>query len=326
MLEVKNLTVSLENKNGTKTPLVKNLSYSLKEGQTLAIVGESGCGKTIQALSVMGILPPNIQISNGKIIFEGKNLLELPKKDRRNLNGKKIALIFQDALTSLNPVLNIEEHFLEVYESKTDLSLNEAKKEIIKLLEQVELPERVLSSYPHQLSGGQRQRIMIALALTLKPKLLIADEPTTALDENTQTQIIKLLKKLQKEFKTAVIFITHDLNLAKETADKIIVLYAGMKLEEANAEDLFKTPLHPYTYGLLKSIINNNTPKNLPLYEISGTPLFTKSEGCPFQNRCSKIVKNCSRHLPPLEEILPNHFCACFWAKNVKTNRGENGK
>ena len=217
----------------------KNCGNKLNEGETLAIVGESGCGKTMQAMAIMGLLPPNISVTKGEILFQGKDILNLSPKERRQINGKEIALVFQDALTALNPVMTIREHFLEVFAARTDLYLDEAEDAIKKLLEQVELPQSILTSYPHQISGGQRQRIMLALALTLKPKLLIADEPTTALDEDTQTQILNLIKKLQKTYKTAVIFITHDLVLAQEAADRIFVLYSGTKLEEANAKELW---------------------------------------------------------------------------------------
>lgn len=320
MLEVKNLTVSLE-KDGKTCPLVKNLSYNLGAGQTLAIVGESGCGKTMQALAVMGLLPPNISVTAGEIFFEKQNILTLSKKERRKLNGKSIALVFQDALTSLNPVLTIREHFLEVYKDRTTLKVFQAEEKIKELLSQVELPNRVLTSYPHQLSGGQRQRVMIALALTLDPKLLIADEPTTALDEDTQKQIITLIKNIQNKRKMAVIFITHDLQLAKNIADKIFVLYAGTKIEEASTQDLFNNPLHPYTYGLLKAIVNKDTPKGKPLYEITGTPPRNMQfECCAFNNRCTKKADICAKHLPLLKELNPNHFCACFWTNK----RGKN--
>ena len=325
MLEIKNLTISIHNKNGKIFPLVKNLSYKLERGNTLAIVGESGCGKTIQALSIMGLLPPNITVTKGQILFEGKNILDLPKKERRNLNGKEIALVFQDALTALNPVITIREHLLEIFAARTKLYLDEAEEEINKLLKQVELPESILTSYPHQISGGQRQRVMLALALALKPKLLIADEPTTALDENTQEQILKLIKKLQKTYKMAVIFITHDLILAKNIADRIFVLYSGNKVEEAKAKELFANPLHPYTYGLFKSIITKETPRDIPLFEIYGSPRgSSRFYGCPFKNRCKKASRVCFKFTPPLEELQPQHFCACFWAKSVDSQRRKN--
>lgn len=326
MLEVKNLTISIHNKNGKIYPLVRNLSYKLDEGKTLAIVGESGCGKTIQAMSIMGLLPPNISVTRGQILFQGKDILKLSSKERREINGTEIALVFQDALTALNPVITIREHLLEVFAARTKLYLDEAEDEIKKLLEQVELPQNILTSYPHQISGGQRQRVMLALALALKPKLLIADEPTTALDENTQKQILNLMKKLQKTYKMAVIFITHDLILAKEIADKIFVLYSGTKVEEAAAKELFSKPLHPYTYGLFKSIITKNTPKGIPLFEISGAVRRTnRLYGCPFKDRCKKSSRICYKFLPPLEELYPNHYCACFWAKSINSQRRQNG-
>ena len=326
MLEVKNLTISVKNKKGKIYPLVKNLSYKLKEGETLAIVGESGCGKTIQALSIMGLLPPNISVTKGQILFNGKDILQIPPKERREINGKEIALVFQDALTALNPVMTIREHLLEVFAARTKLYLDEAEEEIKKLLDQVELPKRILSSYPHQISGGQRQRVMLALALALKPKILIADEPTTALDENTQEQILDLIKKLQKTYKMAVIFITHDLILAKEIADKIFVLYYGTKVEEASAKEIFSNPLHPYTYGLFKSIITKDTPKGIPLFEIYGLPRYShRFYGCPFKERCKKASRVCYKFLPSLEELRPKHFCACFWAKSVDSQRRQNG-
>ena len=325
MLEIKNLTISIHNKNGKIYPLVKNLSYNLAGGETLAIVGESGCGKTMQAMAIMGLLPPNISVTQGQILFEGKNILQLSKKERRNLNGKEIALVFQDALTALNPVVTIREHLLEVFNSRTKLNKNEAEEEIKQLLEQVELPLSILSSYPHQISGGQRQRVMLALALSLKPKLLIADEPTTALDENTQKQILDLIKKLQKTYKMAVIFITHDLILAKEIADRIFVLYSGTKVEESSAKELFSNPLHPYTYGLFKSIITKNTPKGIPLFEIYGSPKSGgRFYGCPFKNRCKKSSRVCFKFVPSLEELRPQHYCACFWAKSTDSQRRKN--
>ena len=327
MLEVKNLTISIHNKNGKIYPLVKNLSYKLEGGQTLAIVGESGCGKTMQAMAIMGLLPPNISVTQGQILFEGKNILQLAPKERRNLNGKGIALVFQDALTSLNPVITIQGHLLELFKTRTDLSLDKIKAEIKQLLEQVELPQNILNSYPHQISGGQRQRVMLALALALKPKLLIADEPTTALDENTQEQILNLIKKLQKTYKTAVIFITHDLILAKQIADKIFVLYSGTKVEEAKSKELFSNPLHPYTYGLFKSIITKDTPKGIPLFEIYGSPRGGgRFYGCPFKNRCKKASRVCFKFIPSLEELLPQHYCACFWAKSIDSQRRQNAK
>ena len=326
MLEIKNLSVCLKSKANKTYTLVKNLSYKLEAGQTVAIVGESGCGKTIHALAIMGLLPPNIKISQGEILLENKNILLLPPKERRKINGKDIALVFQDALTSLNPVMTIREHLLEVFADRTKLYLDEAEEEISKILQQVELPERVLDSYPHQLSGGQRQRIMIALALILNPKVLIADEPTTALDEDTQKQILALIKKLQKKRKMSVIFITHDLMLAKEIADKICVLYSGIKLEEGASNDIFTNPLHPYTYCLIRSIITEETVKGKPLFEIQGMPAKngTRFYGCPFQNRCKKTTKVCIKFQPSLEELRPKHFAACFWAKSVNSQRRQN--
>lgn len=325
MLEVKSLTVSIRNKNGKVYPLVKNLSYKLNEGETLAIVGESGCGKTMQAMAIMGLLPPNIHVTQGQILFNNKNILQLSPKERREINGKEIALVFQDALTALNPVITIRQHLLEVFKARTNLTLNEAENKIKELLEQVELPQSILSSYPHQISGGQRQRVMLALALTLNPKLLIADEPTTALDENTQEQILNLIKKLQKAYKMAVIFITHDLILAKEIADRIFVLYSGTKVEESLAKELFSNPLHPYTYGLFKSIITKDTPKGIPLFEIHGSPRGrSRFYGCPFKDRCKKSSRVCYKFVPSLEELRPRHYCACFWAKSIDSQRRQN--
>ncbi len=328
MLEIKNLYICLENKKGKNIPLVKNLSYNLEQGQTLAIVGESGCGKTMQALAIMGLLPPNIKVTQGQILLEDKDILKLSLKERREINGKEIALVFQDALTSLNPVLTIGKHLTETLICRKKLKKQEAENQAKILLKQVELPESLMNSYPHQISGGQRQRVMLALALSLNPKLLIADEPTTALDENTQKQILILIKKLQKTYKTAVIFITHDLMLAKEIADKIFVLYSGTKFEEASAKELFKNPLHPYTYGLMRSIITKETPKDRPLFEIynnihRGVPKFI---GCPFKNRCTKASKVCFKFNPPLQELKPKHYCACFWAKSINGIRGQNAK
>ncbi|MBO4707460.1 MAG: ABC transporter ATP-binding protein [Elusimicrobiaceae bacterium] len=325
MLEVKNLTVSIRNKNGKVYPIVRNLSYKLQEGQTLAIVGESGCGKTMQAMAIMGLLPTNISVTQGQILLQGKDILKLPTKERHEINGKEIALVFQDALTALNPVITIRQHLFEIFKAKTNLTLNETENKIKELLQQVDLPQNILSSYPHQISGGQRQRVMLALALALNPKLLIADEPTTALDERTQEQILKLIKKLQKTYKMAVIFITHDLLLAKEIADRIFVLYYGTKIEESSSKELFSNPLHPYTYGLFKSIITKDTPKGVPLFEIYGSvKKGGRFYGCPFKDRCKKSSRVCYKFLPPLEQLRPQHYCACFWAKSTQLPRKRN--
>ena len=257
-LEIKNLSVEFHLR-GKKVKAVSNLSWKLKKGHTLGIVGESGCGKSVSSLAILKLIPdPPGKISSGSILHEGKDILKMSDKNIRNLRGKKISMVFQEPMTSLNPLMTIGKQISEIIDRHFNLSKKETFEKAKNILDLVQIPDsdRWLNGYPHEMSGGMRQRVMIAMALVCEPTVLIADEPTTALDVTTQAQILALLNNLQKKLGTAVVMITHDLGVISETADHVIVMYAGKKVEEASVIDLFKKPKHPYTQGLMRAIPN----------------------------------------------------------------------
>lgn len=302
-----------------RIPVLRGLSYALDKGRVLAIVGESGSGKTVQALSLLSLLPPAAVVTGGAVYCQGKNILALPKQELRRIRGEKIALIFQDPAASLNPVLTIGEQLIETLRAHQKISKAQARAQAVKLLEKVgiESPEQRMNEYPFQFSGGMCQRVMIAMALSLQPEILIADEPTTALDVTIQAQILRLVKELQQQTGMAVIFITHNLALAAEIADEVLVLYAGLCMEQAPARDLFATPLHPYTKGLLGSLVSvHRKADKLPA--IAGNPpvageVFT---GCPFAPRCPQVTEKCRCQLPPLFQ-KKNRQVRC-WLEETK--------
>ncbi len=315
MLKIDNLTINF-NDDGKKLTVVDNLSYRVKEGEITAVVGESGCGKTVHALSLMQLLPPSATAS-GKALFDGQNILELKGEALRALRGGKIGIVFQDPMTSLNPVFKIASQITETLRAHKKITKQEALKEAVKLVKQVGLEEDVLSKYPHQLSGGMRQRVMIAVALCCGPKLLIADEPTTALDVCVQAQILQLIKDLRAASKLTVIFITHNLAIVDDLADRVVVLYGGVKVEEASKKQLFDNPLHPYTQGLLGSVVSlNNTEQRLPA--IAGNPPVTGQvfKGCNFASRCKYVMPCCTKEKPPLFEV--DGRCARCWLMKDK--------
>lgn len=286
-------------------PVLRGLSYTLEKGRILAVVGESGSGKTVHALSLLRLLPPCADIAGGEIVFNGQNLLSLSPSALRDVRGNKISMIFQDPSSSLNPVLTIGEQLEETLRAHRKISREEARHEAAKLLARVGIAdaEKRLEEYPFQFSGGMCQRVMIAMALALSPDILIADEPTTALDVTIQAQILDLVKELQTASGTAVIFITHNLALAAQIADDVLVLYAGLCMEKAPAKDLFARPFHPYTQGLLSSLASlNETREELPA--IPGNPPVPgeSGPGCPFAPRCSKAFDKCRACLPSLFE------------------------
>jgi len=317
-LLVKNLKVSFA---ALKKELiaVRGISYQLNQGEILALVGESGCGKTVSALSILRLIqePPG-KIVSGEILFAGKDLLKLKKKELQDLRGKDIAMIFQDPMTSLNPVLTIGEQIIETLLRHTSLSRKKAREKSFRLLEQVEIPspKQKLDQYPHQLSGGMRQRVMIAMALSCSPRILIADEPTTALDVLIQAQILSLLKKIKNDTQMSILLITHDFGVVAEVAERVMVMYAGEIVESGSVNDLFRSPLHPYTIGLMESIptLESTQQKLSKLKEISGTvpSLSQVPFGCPFHPRCSAAETRCKTDKPKLKKISQTHSVSCW--------------
>ncbi len=317
-LLVKNLKVSFSTSK-KELIAVRGISYQLNQGEILALVGESGCGKTVSALSILRLIqePPG-KIVSGEILFGGKDLLKLKKNELQDLRGKDIAMIFQDPMTSLNPVLTIGEQIIETLLRHTSLSRKKAREKSFRLLEQVEIPSPLqkLDQYPHQLSGGMRQRAMIAIALSCSPRILIADEPTTALDVLIQAQILSLLKKIKNDTQMSILLITHDLAVVAEVAERVMVMYAGEIVESGSVNDLFRSPLHPYTIGLIESIptLESTQQKLSKLKEISGTvpSLSQVPFGCPFHPRCPTAETRCKTDKPKFKEISKTHSVNCW--------------
>jgi len=321
VLDVKNLqTVFFTNSGLFKA--VDNLSFQVRRGETLAIVGESGCGKSVSALSVMRLVPdPPGRIVGGAVLLEGKDLLGLDDGEMRDIRGNRISMIFQEPMTSLNPVMRIGDQITEAVRLHQTMTKKQAWDKAVEMLHLVRIPEpaRRAQDYPHQLSGGMRQRAMIAMALTCRPALLIADEPTTALDVTIQAQILALMLELQKELGMGLILITHDLGVVAQTAQRVVVMYAGRKVEEANVDDLFANPLHPYTRGLMASIPalpSERGRSDARLAEIPGmVPALTRlPKGCAFAPRCTLAIKRCQEESPPLAEFGGSHTAACWRA------------
>jgi peptide/nickel transport system ATP-binding protein len=307
---------------------VDGISYSVRPGETLGVVGESGCGKSVTALSILRLVasPPG-RIVSGEIRFEGKNLLDLREGEMEAIRGNDISMIFQEPMTSLNPLMTIGRQIGEAIALHQGLARREALEEACTMLRRVHIPEaeRRVHAYPHQLSGGMRQRAMIAMALSCNPKLLIADEPTTALDVTIQAQILDLMRELQDTLGTAVILITHDMGVIAENADRVIVMYAGRKVEEASADDLLEQPGHPYTMGLLGSLPNlevaaRTDARRTRLVEIKGMvpSLANLPKGCSFAPRCGFATAECRAEYPPLERRRPGHWVACWHADRLR--------
>ena len=315
ILSISNLKVRFSTDSGPVWA-VENLSYSLNANQTLAIVGESGSGKSVHALSILRLLPPPPHCEvEGEILFHDKNLLNLPPKEMRKVRGNKIAMIFQEPMTSLNPVLTIGEQIAEPLMIHKGKSRADALKEAARLLDRVGIPDAKtrLNNYPHQFSGGMRQRAMIAMALSCNPEILIADEPTTALDVTIQAQILELIKELQKEFHMAVILITHNIGIVADMADQMIVMYAGRAVETSPMTYLFSHPSHPYTRGLLSAIPSLDSKKDR-LEAIPGRPpdLKNRPRGCPFSPRCPEVPARCREQDPPFFDIGEGHKSNCW--------------
>ncbi|WP_405019079.1 ABC transporter ATP-binding protein [Kitasatospora sp. NBC_00070] len=307
LLEVRDLHVEFKTKDGI-AKAVNGVNYSVGAGETLAVLGESGSGKSVTAQTIMGILdmPPG-RITSGEILFRGQDMLKMSNEERRKLRGRKIAMIFQDALSSLNPVLSVGYQLGEMFRVHEGASRKEAKAKAIELMDRVRIPaaKQRVGDYPHQFSGGMRQRIMIAMALALEPDLIIADEPTTALDVTVQAQVMDLLAELQAEYHMGLILITHDLGVVADVADKIAVMYAGRIVETAPVHELYANPAHPYTEGLLRSIPRLDQ-KGQELYAIQGLPpnLLKVPAGCAFNPRCDKATDLCRSEIPALHQVL----------------------
>ena len=314
LLEVKNLSVSFFTPSG-EVKAVNNISYKLDKSKVLGIVGESGSGKSVSAYSIMGLIEEPGKIINGEIFFEGKDLIKLSEHEKRKIRGDAISMIFQDPMTCLNPVYTIGNQLTEALTTHQKISKTAAINRIIELLNLVGInePKRRMGQYPHELSGGMRQRVMIAMALAGNPQILIADEPTTALDVTIQAQILELIKDIQKKIQMAVILITHDFGIVADMADDIIVMYGGGIVERGTVFDIFERPKHPYTLGLLKSLPRIDIKQDR-LIPIEGTPidLLNMKSGCPFSTRCEECMKVCIENKPPIVQFEEGHFSACW--------------
>ena len=327
LLKIENLKTQFFTSAGT-VKAVDGITFNVEEGETVAIVGESGCGKSVSALSILRLIPwPPGKIVEGSINFDGKDLLSLDEEAMRNLRGKDISMVFQEPMTSLNPVLSIGEQLTETLITHFPISDQEASEKALKLLEMVGIsdPERRLDQYPHHLSGGMRQRVMIAMALSCEPKLIIADEPTTALDVTIQAQILELMKDLTKRLGASLIIITHNLGVVARYADRVNVMYAGKIIETGTAKDIYHNPSHPYTLALLKSIPRMDLPRQDKLDPIEGQPpdLTQLDDGCSFRPRCRYVKDRCAHSFPDLEAVSEGHFVACFEKDNLKEQEKE---
>jgi oligopeptide transport system ATP-binding protein len=320
ILEVKDLEVSFDTYAG-EVKAVRGVSFKLNKGEAIAIVGESGSGKSVTAQTIMRLMPtPPSRIKNGQILFEGNtDIVELSDKEMEKIRGSEMGMIFQDPMTSLNPTMTIGKQITEGLVKHQGISNTEAKKSAIEILAQVGIPnpQERINQYPHHFSGGMRQRVMMAIALSCNPKLLIADEPTTALDVTIQAQILDLMKDLQTKIETSIIIITHDLGVVADIAQRVIVMYAGKVVEQGSVEDVFYNSQHPYTWGLLRSIPRIDDDANVPLIPIEGTPpdLFSPPKGCAFAARCPYAMKLCMEHDPDTTVVNKEHSVAC-WLTN----------
>jgi oligopeptide/dipeptide ABC transporter ATP-binding protein len=315
LLDVQDLKVEFWTARGT-IYAVNGVSFDIAPGETLGIVGESGCGKSVTSLAILGILARAAKVTSGTVLFDNRDLLKLSDEELRGVRGREIAMIFQDPMTSLNPVLTIGFQIQEVLQTHFGMDKRDASDRAAELLDRVGIPNASarLRDYPHQFSGGMRQRAMIAMALACQPKLLIADEPTTALDVTIQAQILDLLRELVSEQDTALILITHDLGVVAGMCERVNVMYAGMFMETGTAEQVFAKPRHPYTLGLLQSVPRLDAARKTMLQPIEGNPrdMLQPPQACPFAPRCRYEVEESTRSVPPLEQVEPGHKLACF--------------
>jgi len=323
LLEVKNLKTHFFTMEGV-VKAVDGVSYELNEGETLGLVGESGCGKSVSALSVMRLIPdPPGKIIDGEILLDGEDILKIDMEGMREVRGAKIAMVFQEPMTSLNPVLTVERQITETLQLHMGMSKLESQRESVNLLTRVGIPdpEMRIKQYPHQFSGGMRQRVMIAMALSCNPRLIIADEPTTALDVTIQAQILDLMKSLTTELGVALIVITHNLGVVARYADRVNIMYAGKVIERGEAHEIYSNPRHPYTVGLLRSVPRLDLPRRAKLDPIEGQPpdLINLPPGCAFRERCRWAIDKCATDTPELVETSDGHLSACFRADELGT-------
>lgn len=315
LLEVNDLHVSFFTHAG-EVKAVNGVSYHLDSGKVLGIVGESGSGKSVSVNAMMQLLVHPGKVVGGSIIFDGKDVVNMPLKEMRDLRGKDLGMIFQDPMTSLNPVYTIGNQLIETLKQHTDMTTEQARERSIEMLKLVGInnPEQRMKQYPHEFSGGMRQRAMIAMTLLCNPKLLIADEPTTALDVTIQAQILELMKELKNKINSAIILITHDLGIISDICDEVIVMYAGRIVEHGSIDDIFYRTAHPYTKGLLRCLPRLDTDRSEPLEPIEGTPvdLLALPAGCPFASRCDKCMKLCLKEMPPEYTINEGHVSSCW--------------
>ena len=316
VLKIENLHVSFDSYAG-EVHAVRGVTLDVKEGEVLAIVGESGCGKSVTAQTIMKLNPmPPARIKEGSITLCGRDIVAASEKEMQDIRGQEVSMIFQDPMTCMNPTMRVGKQLTETLVKKKKISRAEAEKEAVRLLKMVQIPnaEQRAKQYPHEFSGGMRQRAMIAMALACNPKLLIADEPTTALDVTIQAQIMQLMGKIKDETKTAIILITHDLGVVANLADKVAVMYAGKVVEKGTARDIFYKPGHPYTKALLKSLPTIDTKKEEQLVSIPGTPpdLYAPPQGCGFASRCEHCMKICQVNQPPVFEVGEGHTASCW--------------
>lgn len=315
LLEVKDLKVSFFTPAG-EVKAVGGIDYNLKYNEVMGIVGESGSGKSVEAYSIMGLLQSPGKVVGGEILFEGENILNYTEKERQNFRGNKASIIFQNPMTCLNPVYTVGNQMMEALLSHKKISKEEARKKAMEMIELVGIsnPEKRMDLYPHELSGGMRQRIMIGMGLICEPKLLIADEPTTALDVTIQAQILELMKKIQEKTKMSIIFITHNLGVVAKICDRVSVMYAGKIVEQGTVDDIFYNPSHPYTHGLMKSMPRLDDDEHTKLESIEGNPvdMLNPPQGCGFGNRCEHCMKICLRKDPPKIDLGNGHWSKCW--------------
>lgn len=330
LLEIKDLTVVYQTDEAT-VHAVNGINFSLNERETIGLVGETGAGKTTTALTILRLLPERTgRVLGGEVLFRGENLLEKTIPEMRRVRGEEISIIFQDPMTSLNPVYTIGNQICEMILLHTNKSKQEARERAKELLTLVGInePEKRLKQYPHELSGGMRQRVMIAIALACEPKLLIADEPTTALDVTIQAQILELMMELKEKLGMAIIMITHDLGVVASMCDRIAVMYAGKVVEYGTTEDIFYNPSHEYTKGLLRSIPKLNEKEHSRLVPIEGSPvdMLNPPAGCPFAPRCDSCMKICLRQMPEYTDISDIHYSACWLLQKAEFEKAQGGK